>query len=127
TGSTCTQDAPPDQSRAEITCRSYNRRQPTCTQRWAECPRCFSCNALAIEFLWHAHCFGVTDGRAGFEQLDRSRWRIREMRPTLILVFLVVWLFAEVSGYTLGGRVNVLPVLALVVALLGGRQRPRPV
>jgi hypothetical protein len=49
------------------------------------------------------------------------------MRPTLIVLFLVVWLFARVSGYTLGGRANVLPVVALLIALLGSRQRPRPV
>jgi len=48
------------------------------------------------------------------------------MRPTLILLFMVVWLFARVSGYTLGGRVDLLPVLAIVIALFGGRQRPKP-
>jgi hypothetical protein len=47
------------------------------------------------------------------------------MRPTLILLFMVVWMYAQVSGYTLGGRADVLPVLALLVALFGG-QRPRP-
>jgi len=47
------------------------------------------------------------------------------MRPTLILLFMVVWLYARVSGYTLGGRVDVLPVLAVLVGLFGG-QRPRP-
>lgn len=52
---------------------------------------------------------------------------IRDMRPTLIVLFMVVWLYARVSGYTLGGRADVLPVVALLIALFGGRQRPRPV
>ena len=49
------------------------------------------------------------------------------MRPTLILLLTVVWLFARVSGYTFGGWVDVLPVLAVVLALFRIRPRPRPV
>jgi len=48
------------------------------------------------------------------------------MRPTLIVLFMVVWLYARVSGYTLNGRADVLPVLALLIGLFGGRQRSRP-
>jgi hypothetical protein len=48
------------------------------------------------------------------------------MRPTLIVLCTVVWLFAVASGHTLQGRADVLPVLALVIALFGGRHRPRP-
>ena len=49
------------------------------------------------------------------------------MRPTLIVLFTVVWLFARITGYTLEGRVDLLPVLALIVALYPGRHRSRPV
>ena len=48
------------------------------------------------------------------------------MKPTLILLLTVVWLFARVSGYALDGRADLLPALALVIALFGG-PRPRPV
>ena len=47
------------------------------------------------------------------------------MRPTLVVLLTVVWLFARASGHTLQGRADILPVLALVIALFGIRRRPR--
>jgi len=44
------------------------------------------------------------------------------MRLTLILILTVVWLYGEVSGYTLGGFINVLPVLAIILVLFGGHR-----
>ncbi len=72
--------------------------------------------------------FGVIrSGRPRFDRRVAGGMEIRDMRPTLIVLFMVVWLYARVSGYTLGGRADVLPVVALLIALFGGRQRPRPV
>jgi hypothetical protein len=51
------------------------------------------------------------------------RTRALKMRPTLIVLLTVVWLYAQVSGYTLGGRADVLPVLAIVIGLFGGGHR----
>ncbi len=45
------------------------------------------------------------------------------MRLTVILLLAVLWLFARVSGYTLHGRADALPVLALLVALSGRLRR----
>ena len=44
------------------------------------------------------------------------------MRITFIVVLMVVWLYGEVSGYTLGGFINVLTVLALLIVLFGGHR-----
>ncbi len=46
------------------------------------------------------------------------------MRPTLVLLLMVVWIYAKVSGWTLGGREDVLPVLAIVIGLFRGREGP---
>ena len=48
------------------------------------------------------------------------------MRVTLIVLLAVVWLFSRATGYTLHGRADILPVLAFLVALFGGRKRPKP-
>ena len=46
------------------------------------------------------------------------------MRPTLVLLCVVVWLYARAVGWTLRGLVDLLPILAIVIALFSGRGRP---
>ena len=69
----------------------------------------------------------VRSGRTRFDRRIRGVDGDREMRPTLIVLFMVVWLYTRATGYTLGGRADVLPVLAVLIALFGSRERPRPV
>jgi hypothetical protein len=47
------------------------------------------------------------------------------MRLTLTVLLAVVWLYSRATGYTLGGRTDLLAVLALVIALFGGLKRSR--
>jgi len=42
---------------------------------------------------------------------------------TMSVLFIVVWLMTVVTGYTFGGAVHVLPVAAVICALLGGLKR----
>jgi len=46
---------------------------------------------------------------------------------TLSMLLMVLWLMGMVTDYTLGGAIHVLPVAAVVFAILGGmRRRRRP-
>jgi len=48
------------------------------------------------------------------------------MLYTLALMLITLWLFVLVNGYTIGGLIHMLPVMAFVLALLnfhlGGRR-----
>jgi hypothetical protein len=46
---------------------------------------------------------------------------------TIFLVLLILWALGMVSGYTLGGFINILLVVALVVVLIRVIQGRRPV
>jgi hypothetical protein len=46
---------------------------------------------------------------------------------TLCVILLVLWALGMVSGYTLGGLINLLLVVALVVVLIRVIQGRRPV
>lgn len=44
---------------------------------------------------------------------------------TFSMLLTVLWLMGVVTGYTLGGLIHVLPVFAVVSAVLGGLRRQR--
>jgi hypothetical protein len=46
---------------------------------------------------------------------------------TIFLILLILWALGMVSGYTLGGFINLLLVVALVVVLIRVIQGRRPV
>lgn len=46
---------------------------------------------------------------------------------TIFLVLLVLWLLGLVSGYTLGGFIHILLIIAIVVILIRVIQGRRPV
>lgn len=46
---------------------------------------------------------------------------------TIVLILLVLWLLGLVSGYTLGGLVHVLLVIAIIVILVRVIQGRRPI
>jgi Family of unknown function (DUF5670) len=46
---------------------------------------------------------------------------------TIFVVLLILWALGMVSGYTLGGFINILLVVALVVVLIRVIQGRRPV
>ena len=55
--------------------------------------------------------------RRGGTSGPRDRERI-VMLETIAVILLVLWLLGLVSGYTVGGFVHVLLVLAIIVALI---------
>jgi hypothetical protein len=46
---------------------------------------------------------------------------------TLFLILLVLWLLGLVSGYTIGGLIHILLVVAIIVVLIRVIQGRRPV
>jgi len=46
---------------------------------------------------------------------------------TIFLILLVLWLLGLVSGYTMGGFIHILLILAIVVVLIRVIQGRRPV
>ena len=44
---------------------------------------------------------------------------------TFSFVLVVVWLLGLVTGYTMGGSIHALPVIAVLSAVLGGLRRRR--
>jgi hypothetical protein len=46
---------------------------------------------------------------------------------TIVLILLVLWLLGLVSGYTLGGLLHVLLVIAIIVILIRVIQGRRPI
>lgn len=46
---------------------------------------------------------------------------------TIVLILLVLWLLGLVSGYTIGGLLHVLLVIAIIVILIRVIQGRRPV
>jgi hypothetical protein len=55
------------------------------------------------------------------ETLKNINWRTKEkskMLWTILVILLVLWLLGLVSGYTIGGFVHVLLVLALVIFII---------
>ena len=46
---------------------------------------------------------------------------------TIVMILLVLWLLGLVSGYTIGGLVHVLLVIAIIVILIRVIQGRRPV
>ena len=44
---------------------------------------------------------------------------------TIFVIFLILWLLGLVSGYTMGGVIHVLLVIAIIVLVVGLIQRRR--
>jgi hypothetical protein len=57
----------------------------------------------------------------------RVRLRRRKMLWTIFIILLVLWLLGLVSGYTLGGFIHILLVIAIVVVLIRVISGRRPV
>ena len=49
--------------------------------------------------------------------LDRGR-RINQMLWTIFVVLMVLWLLGFITGYTIGGFIHILLVIAIVVVLI---------
>lgn len=49
------------------------------------------------------------------------------MLQTLLIILLIMWALGMVSGYTMGGVIHILLVIALVVVILRVIQGRRPV
>jgi hypothetical protein len=59
--------------------------------------------------------------------IERVRFRRRKMLWTIFIILLVLWLLGLVSGYTLGGFIHILLVIAIVVVLIRVISGRRPV
>jgi hypothetical protein len=59
--------------------------------------------------------------------MERVRFRRRKMLWTIFIILLVLWLLGLVSGYTLGGFIHILLVIAIVVVLVRVISGRRPV
>jgi len=68
----------------------------------------------------------VTGAKARRPAVNKTNWKENHMLYTIATILLVLWLLGLVSGYTIGGFIHVLLVIALVMVLanfISGRRR----
>jgi hypothetical protein len=62
--------------------------------------------------IWPVNCW-LTSGKRGIDHFQE-----KTMLWTMFVILLVLWLLGLVSGYTVGGFIHILLVIAIAVALI---------
>jgi len=57
-------------------------------------------------------------GLSGYEQVRRATQKGEYMLWTIFVILMIMWLLGLVSGYTLGGFIHILLVIAIAVVLI---------